>query len=630
MPTRNEYTMLSDSLLLLTAQARRCRSTSPEQSLQMAAQAEETARAAGHNAALIEALLCSSHCLLLMEQEMEKARTQLTEALGLCRLLAKPAYYGETLYLRGLLFLLSYALEDAEIDLVQSVEWLDKANLREWNVVALSALGRVYIEMGSYPTALKVLRDALSLGEDIGFEKMGQIFYISGHQYRADIFRYIGVVYSNMDQFARAISYYEIALETYEQIAPSHAGRTLYNMGIAANEMGNVDLALSYYQRSYDLECEWGTASGAAISLGGIGEVFIGLGQLDQAWAALQKAEKCLSTDEINRGFYADLLWTMGDCLLRQGKSSEALIYYLRTMSLLEETDRASSQFAIHHQKLATLYKSLGDFEKALHHFECFHQLTTEHLEESWTEQMHQAMVQFDTERALKDREILHLHSQELEKEIAERTAIQVALAKAKDELEARNRELALLSQKDQLTGLYNRRFLDGIIEPLLSVARKMHEPVSVALCDIDDFKQINDLLSHAVGDEVLRIVADILQTSLRRTDVAVRYGGEEFMAIFPNTEEGEAALLMDQFRGTVAGHRWSQITESLGVTISIGVATQTRHTDSYTLIRDADVCLYSAKRRGKNQVITSSQLQVGDVPPDMLNATILPRLNRE
>lgn len=601
--------MSTDSLLSLMRQARRHRRSDPERGLVFALQAEAAARQSQESTILLDALLSASECLLEMEQDTELLTAKLEEAHQLSAEIANPGYRAECHYLRGWLNLLLHQPLEAERAFQQALEWLDQTQLVEWKVVTLRSLGCAYIDLGRYPAALRNLLEALSLGEEIGFDRIDRFFFSHGHLDQAAIFHNIAIVYSNMDQFARAISYYEIALALYEKNRPSRAAKTLYNMGIAAYEMQEYDDALAYYQRSYELELRHGTDNDAAVALSGIAEVYVHLGQLDQAWPALQEAEGRLAADPINRPYYADILWAMGDCRLQQGHPAEALTYYQKVSVILEETGRAKGQAAHIYEKMSLAHRAMGQFEQALDCYERFHLLQAQHLEESWTEQMRQVMVQFDTERAMKDREMLHLHSKELEREIAERKAAQRALAKAKAELEERNRELAILSRRDPLTGLHNRRFLDETIDLLIHVGGKIGEPLSVALCDIDDFKQINDSRSHSVGDEVLRVVAQIFQANLRRSDVVVRYGGEEFVAVFPNTDDQTAAGLIERIRDEVSHYDWESIAPGMQVTLSAGVAMQVQHRDGASLLHDADICLYTAKHQGKDQVIATNRL---------------------
>jgi len=162
------------------------------------------------------------------------------------------------------------------------------------------------------------------------------------------------------------------------------------------------------------------------------------------------------------------------------------------------------------------------------------------------------------------------------------------------------------LAFKDSLTGLYNRHFLQERLIVELDNARRNDYPLALAVIDIDHFKNINDTHGHPAGDTVLRRLGFLLKTNVRKGCVVARWGGEEFLVVFPNLELTTVALIMDRFRQKV-----SQTLEVEGhsVTISIGLA-QARLDRNLTLeeiqadvIREADKKLYAAKKAGRNQV---------------------------
>ena len=166
--------------------------------------------------------------------------------------------------------------------------------------------------------------------------------------------------------------------------------------------------------------------------------------------------------------------------------------------------------------------------------------------------------------------------------------------------------ELQDLAFKDSLTGLNNRHFLKERLGVELSNAQRLHYPLSLAIVDVDHFKRINDTYGHPAGDSVLRKLGLLLKTNVRKGTVVARWGGEEFLAVFPNMELNIAALIMERFREKVAQtiHVEGQV-----VTISAGLA-QVRWDSNSSLeqiqarlIEEADQNLYIAKRNGRNQV---------------------------
>ncbi|MEZ5961497.1 MAG: PleD family two-component system response regulator [Hyphomonadaceae bacterium] len=193
------------------------------------------------------------------------------------------------------------------------------------------------------------------------------------------------------------------------------------------------------------------------------------------------------------------------------------------------------------------------------------------------------------------------------EEEIIARARTMMRRKRYMDALRQRLDQSLELAITDQLTGLYNRRFLAGQIEPLVQRAQCGGDPVSIMAIDIDHFKRCNDAFGHDVGDAVLREFAARLATNTRPSDYACRQGGEEFIVIMPRTTGDIACLAAERLRRAIAASPViiPGLVEPLEVTISIGVASTEGVDDtSETLMKRADEALYEAKRGGRNRVI--------------------------
>ncbi len=177
-------------------------------------------------------------------------------------------------------------------------------------------------------------------------------------------------------------------------------------------------------------------------------------------------------------------------------------------------------------------------------------------------------------------------------------------LVEAGARAEVRAELLAELANRDGLTGLYNRRYLDQKLAEAFAHAQRYGRPLSVALCDIDSFKSVNDRLSHAVGDKTLVRVAQLIRANTRDVDVAARYGGEEFVILFAETPKAEAVQVCEALCNLIAAHAWDDLHPDLAVTVSIGVADRLEVESYEKLLHRADLKLYEAKRRGKNRVL--------------------------
>jgi diguanylate cyclase (GGDEF)-like protein len=163
-------------------------------------------------------------------------------------------------------------------------------------------------------------------------------------------------------------------------------------------------------------------------------------------------------------------------------------------------------------------------------------------------------------------------------------------------------------SLEDSVTQVNNRRCLDVRLAADVQRARRYASPLTIAMVDIDNFKEINDRYTHTKGDEVLRRVAALMREALRDSDYVARYGGDEFVLVFPETRLSNARLVCEMVRERVAAESWSSIAPDLKITVSLGVAERSPNTNTPDLLLNAaDRLLYRAKRTGKNSVAPST-----------------------
>jgi len=164
-------------------------------------------------------------------------------------------------------------------------------------------------------------------------------------------------------------------------------------------------------------------------------------------------------------------------------------------------------------------------------------------------------------------------------------------------------------ARTDSLTGLANRRAMQERGRAELKRATRSGEPVSVILCDLDHFKNVNDKYGHEAGDRALTSAAAVLRQALRESDTLGRWGGEEFMVILPGTDRRGAADVAERMRAAIAAARFTGVAEAN--TISLGVASSETPADPAMewdlLIKEADQRLYRAKNEGRDRVVSGS-----------------------
>ena len=183
---------------------------------------------------------------------------------------------------------------------------------------------------------------------------------------------------------------------------------------------------------------------------------------------------------------------------------------------------------------------------------------------------------------------------------------LQEDLESRERELEDMNDRLRRVSQTDGLTGLDNRRYLEERLHEMFEHSLRLHEPLSVVMCDIDHFKSVNDTYGHLAGDAILRQFADLIKEQAREIDRVGRYGGEEFLIILPGTVLDAAVTFAERVRERIESHEFVYEHERIKRTVSCGVAAwpHPRISSRDQLIRSADDALYVAKERGRDRVV--------------------------
>ena len=172
-----------------------------------------------------------------------------------------------------------------------------------------------------------------------------------------------------------------------------------------------------------------------------------------------------------------------------------------------------------------------------------------------------------------------------------------------KAELDRVLARLKVLSQRDAMTGTFNRRHMLELLDDEYKRQRRTLLPFCVAMLDIDHFKQVNDTHGHAAGDMVLRQMTLLAGAALRDTDALARWGGEEFLVLLPDVSVSEACSVIERLRLQVEQYDWSQCAPGLRITFSSGVACHVPQTSIQGSIDRADAALYRAKHAGRNRV---------------------------
>lgn len=308
-------------------------------------------------------------------------------------------------------------------------------------------------------------------------------------------------------------------------------------------------------------------------TLGNLGEILVNLEQADAARAVLTPAI-ALAREHGFAAQYGRIGVSWGELAWVEGRPQAAWDELLALSTTLGESEPRNTLLRLHHvlwRCAATLHQPA----QALAHLEHYLRLERQ-----------RTMLQL---RAQSDLFVTRMEAETMRQEARRHDARATAL-----EADAR---------RDQLTGLGNRREVERRWPELLQRVRQQGTPLSVAMLDLDHFKQVNDRHGHAVGDRVLVALAAVLRAGTRGSDLVARVGGEEFLLALPDAGPEGAAEICERLRAQVEAGDWQALAPGLRVTLSVGL-TSTPPYDAETLSLRADAALYRAKEAGRNRVV--------------------------
>ena len=442
---------------------------------------------------------------------------------------------------------------------------------------ALNNAALVCTYLGDYPNALEMYLRALQLAEALG-DTDGVAARLEN----------IGLAHLEMERFEEARRSFGRALETRGNRFDPYRASTLINLGRVYEGLGDFERALSYSRASLELAARQGDPVGTGYAYDNIGSVYLKLGETARARESLERA-LALKTQDRDLHGEAQTRLLLGALYRGQGELGSARATFEAARAGAAAVGGRAELFRAH-LGLAEVYEAQGEYREALEHYKAFVRTKDEVFSAVSDHKLQSLRVFHEVADKEREKEIVRLRN--------------VELVRANDELRRVQEALEQQAREDPLTGLYNRRYLEPQLRDAFASARRNNTPLAVALCDVDDFKRINDTFSHGVGDRVLVAVAGLFRVGVRASDVVARYGGEEFALLLPDLTPGEAAALCERLRAAVEAYPWSELCGGLRVTVSIGLAADVTVADHEKLVARADARLYEAKRAGKNRVL--------------------------
>ncbi|HYC38533.1 MAG TPA: tetratricopeptide repeat-containing diguanylate cyclase [Usitatibacter sp.] len=475
---------------------------------------------------------------------------------------------------------------------------------------ALYCLGRNLYSQADYPAVFETQNAALALFRALG-DANGE----------ARCSNLLGITHRQLSDYGRALEMYELALRGFREAGDARwQARVISNIGNVEIQLGNFSAALELFDQALDIRRDIHDTEGAGFDLNNAAFGHIqralqlrGGGDREscqiEAETALRLLDRALA---IARQFgykrlEAFCLQTMGEAYQAMARPEVALGMADQFLQLARESNDKWIE-AYGHACVGELRHQTGEHEAALGQlrealatFESLGARDQQARVLRVLSQAHEALGNL-TEALACIRRAGEIE-QRLRSEETESRARAIAARRRLEQARLETERYRRLAMEDALTGLANRRQLDERLEALMREARKAGQVVTVALADVDHFKGINDRFSHAVGDEVLRCVGEILRSHCRLGDIVGRYGGEEFMLVFRNLEMRAASEICERVRRTVEGWDWPSIHPHLRVTLSMGLASSASFDEPQGVVDAADHWLYEAKHHGRNQI---------------------------
>jgi diguanylate cyclase (GGDEF)-like protein len=549
-----------------------------------------------------------------------------------------------------------------KLDLAQRLHILAQDLSESERAEAALTLGRSLKDCDQFDAALETLETArmlyLNLGNPDGlagvYYIIGYVKYAQGHYLQAmtffrqaleqantggntliqaQVLNNISMVYSSLGDINNSLESQLKSLGLYRQAANGHGEATaLSNLGVDYAALGEYEKALEFALQAQVIAEQLGIESLKAMILQGIGKYHLALND-DRAIGCLKQSCRMTHRSKDVR-VMIEVMHELGRALMHQGRKDlaqralrwaislssrsqrlhyEAEITYCLARLLLEHSDDESqTQTALgllqdclpkleqvgDLSMVAKTYRLLSNaFEKTGQPDLAFEAVKTSL---SFSDRQHEIEQQQRT-LALTMQVSFNEATRQAELERSHR----LELARLNEVLMRQSEELEREATHDALTALPNRRYLDRQLEEECVNIQNPETQLCVALADIDHFKKINDKFSHASGDAVLRVIAEIFRANMRGEDTVGRYGGEEFALIFPDTSKDVAEIILERLRKAVESYDWARIQPSLRVTVSIGLAQAEPHHNRIALMNIADTNLYVAKHAGRNRVIS-------------------------
>lgn len=487
-----------------------------------------------------------------------------------------------------------------------AITWAEHNKHPKMYLQALYSRGIIQTSLPDYVAALSDFQESYSLAS-IDPNELN----------KAHVATMLAQVYEYRREYQLAIPFYEEAVAAHRlHKADLNLSIALYGLGRANRGIGKVELGKAQLQESAEIAEKIDDLQGVGYALKELASIDMLEKNYVEAEVKLKKAASIFGqANNPQMNFIFMMLLT--ELALETNKTAKADIYFQQAKALFNR-----NEMSIHATDYDVLQARLL-FEQS--HFQAAYKVLEQAFENhkeqqntESTEQLHQLRSRFEMQLAQQENDVLSQKNamQQLQLENKKTQNMQLILSTAFVTIvcgllgiivfrnKVHKRKLVKLATRDDLTGLYNRRYALTLLEQQMSLATRYATNLCIAMLDLDFFKEINDSYGHVAGDKVLREFALLCRESLRESDVIGRIGGEEFLLILNHTTSKDAFKVLDSLRT-----KMSELSQKAGlpeakVTLSIGIAQYEQNDNLENFMLLADTALYQAKNNGRDRVV--------------------------
>ncbi len=484
-------------------------------------------------------------------------------------------------------------------------------NNQELTAQGLINIGAIFYLRKDYKQSLITLNQALELANAVGDDAL-----------LGDVSSELGILYGYLGEEKQANDYFQRSYEYYKKSGKdNYALNSLQNVAINHSNQKRYDQAIAAY-RVLENEIQQSTSNEVIASIyRNLAWALINNdgGDSENAYRYIMLAGEYVKEVEQH---YVKLQYTIDKAYIleKMARYQEALVNLEQAQTLLAL--KASDIYDGSELNIlflsAKIHYELGHYHKA-YEIQAQHFIKSiAHQQARETSEIDELRLQYESETAQRQKNILekkqrlhNLQLQQMTHDASSRQILVVVLAISILVLVwflyrviKGQRSLIRVTRTDSLTGVINRRRLLQLGEKYYSIAKERKQVFSLYIIDIDFFKKINDQFGHSIGDEALKEIASHGQNLMRASDAFGRFGGEEFIALLPNTGCHEALNVAQRLRKSIESAKW-QTQQIKQLTVSIGIATfeQNNYADFTALLKAADEQLLKAKKSGRNKV---------------------------